>query len=150
MIDGVKVKPLKKIADDRGAIYHMLRNDDPDFKQFGEIYFSTVYPGIVKGWHLHTEMELNYAVIKGMIKLVLYDVRDSSPTKGELMEIVTGEDNYVLVTIPANVWNGFMGVGTETAIVANCSTIPHRPDEIKRMDPLKNDVITYDWSVKFR
>jgi dTDP-4-dehydrorhamnose 3,5-epimerase len=92
-------------------------------------------------------MTLNYAVIKGMIKLVLYDNRPKSPTKGELMEVFMGEDNYILVTIPPNVWNGFKGLGTEMAIVANCATLPHDPNEIYRCDPFKND-IPYDWSLK--
>lgn len=150
MIDGVTITPLRKIADDRGSIMHMLRVTDPGFTKFGEIYFSSVYPGIVKGWHIHTKMTLNYAVVKGMIKLVLYDDRKKSKTQGELMEICLGDDNYSLVTIPPMVWNGFRGIGTELAIVANCSDIPHDPQEIKRMDPLHNDIIKYDWNVKFR
>lgn len=148
MIDGVQIIPLKKIPDERGAILHMLRNDDSYFESFGEIYFSVVYPQVVKGWHLHTKMTLNYAVVSGMIKLVLYDNREKSQTKGELMELFIGDDNYCLVTIPPEVWNGFKGIGTEKAIVANCSTIPHSKTEIKRMDPFNNDIITYDWSLK--
>ena len=147
MIEGVKIKPLKKIPDERGMIMHMLRSDDADFEKFGEIYFSCVYPGVVKGWHGHKKMTLNYAVIKGMIKLVLYDDRKDSKTKGEIMEIFMGEDNYVLVSIPPNVWNGFKGIGTKEAIVANCSTHPHDPDEIYRCDPIDND-IPYDWDIK--
>jgi len=150
MIKGVKIKPLKKITDERGFIMHMLRNDDKEFKKFGEIYFSQVYPGIVKGWHLHIKMTLNYAVVKGMIKLVLFDVRDNSSTKGKLMEIFIGDNNYQLVTIPPGVWNGFKGIGTETAIVANCSDIPHNPQEIKRMAPIKNDLIEYNWDTVMR
>lgn len=148
MIEGVQIIPLKKIPDERGSILHMLRNDDPHFDSFGEIYFSMVYPQVVKGWHLHTKMTLNYAVVSGMIKLVLYDDRAKSSTQGELMEIFLGEENYCLVTIPPGVWNGFKGIGIEKAIVANCSTIPHSKTEIKRMDPFKNDIISYDWSLK--
>ena len=147
MIKGVKIKNLKKIPDERGAVFHMIRSDDPEFKGFGEIYFSLVYPGIVKGWHIHSKMTLNYAVIQAMIKLVLFDDRKNSPTKGELMEFFIGEDNYCLVTVPPGVWNGFKGIGTKTAIVANCSTHPHDPKEIKRMNPLNNEVINYDWSI---
>lgn len=147
MIDGLKIKPLKKISDERGMVMHMLRCDDPDFEKFGEIYFSVVYPGVVKGWHLHKEMTLNYAVVSGMIKLVLYDEREGSPTKGELQELFMGEDNYVLVKIPPRVWNGFKGTGVKPAIVANCATIPHDPDEISRLDPVDNH-IPYDWSLK--
>ena len=144
MIEGVLVKPLKKIPDERGCVYHMLRADDPVFEMFGEIYFSLVYPDVVKGWHLHKEMTLNYAVISGMIKLVLYDERELSPTKGSLMELFIGEENYCLVKIPALVWNGFKGIGTKPALVANCSTLPHSPDEIVRLDPY-TDKIPYDW-----
>ena len=147
MIDGVKIKPLKKICDERGMIMHMLRCDDPEFEKFGEIYFSSVYPDVIKGWHGHKKMILNYAVVKGMIKLVLYDDRAKSPTKGELMEIFMGDNNYVLVTIPPRVWNGFKGIGTEMAIVANCATHPHDPKEIYRCDPFEND-IPYDWNIK--
>ncbi len=148
MIDGVRIIPLKKIPDERGVILHMLRKDDPHFDSFGEIYFSEVYPQVIKGWHLHTKMTLNYAVVSGMIKLVLYDDRVKSKTRGTLMELFIGDDNYSLVTIPPGVWNGFKGIGTEKAIVANCSTIPHSKTEIKRMDPFKNDIINYDWSLK--
>jgi dTDP-4-dehydrorhamnose 3,5-epimerase len=146
MIDGVKIRPLSKISDERGMIMHMLRCDDPDFEQFGEIYFSTVYPGVVKGWHEHTRQVQNYAVIKGMIRLVLYDARPDSPTYKELMEIITGEDNYQLIRIPKGIINGFKGIGTETAIVANCATLPHEPDEIIRYDPT-GDKVPYDWDI---
>lgn len=150
MIDGVNIKPLKKIPDDRGAIYHMLKSTDPEFIQFGEIYFSKIYPGVVKAWHIHTKMTLNYAVVSGMIKLVLFDNRDESATKGQLEEIFLGDENYSLVTIPPMVWNGFMGIGTLPAIVANCTDIPHDPEEIQRMDPMETSIFTYDWNVKWR
>lgn len=147
LIDGVEIISLKKICDERGTIMKMIRNDDSNFEKFGEIYFSTVYPGVIKGWHLHKKMTLNYAVISGMIKLVLYDDRKNSKTKGELMEICLGEDNYSLVKIPPLIWNGFKGIGTKKAIVANCSNIPHDPDEIERKDPFSSD-IAYDWNLK--
>lgn len=150
MINGVKIRSLNKTNDERGSILHMLRRDDLSFKKFGEIYFSIVYPGVVKGWHLHTKMTLNYAVIQGMIKLVLFDDRKGSSTRGEIMEIFTGEDNYSLITIPPKIWNGFKGIGTKSAIVANCSTLPHDPKEIKRMDPLNNKIIKYNWDIKFK
>ena len=126
---------------------HMLRANDPEFEKFGEIYFSTVYPGAIKAWHLHKEMTLNYSVISGMIKLVLYDGRDNSPTKGELQELFIGQENYLLVKIPPYVWNGFKGVGAEMAILANCATIPHDPDEIIRMSPF-DPSIPYDWEIR--
>lgn len=147
MIADVKVAPLRQIPDERGKIMHMMRADDPAFEGFGEIYFSVVYPGVIKGWHLHRAMTLNYAVVSGSIKLVLYDERESSPTRGELMELFIGEANYARVTIPPGVWNGFKGVGVQPAIVANLATIPHDPAEISRLDPFENH-IPYNWKLK--
>lgn len=144
MIEGVKVIVLKKICDERGMIMHMLKSTDPYFEQFGEIYFSTAYPGVVKGWHEHTKQVQFYAVIHGMIKLVLYDNRSNSPTYKELMELFIGEDNYQLVRIPTGVINGYKTIGTKTAIVANCATLPHEPDEMIRYDPHGNKV-PYKW-----
>ncbi len=147
MIKGVLVIPLKQVSDERGKVMHMLRADDTHFEKFGEIYFSVVYPGVIKGWHRHREMTLNYAVVSGMIRLVLYDSRENSPTEGEIEEIFLGEDNYALVRIPPLVWNGFKGIGVKPAIVANCATIPYRPDEIERADPFTSD-IPYNWGLK--
>jgi dTDP-4-dehydrorhamnose 3,5-epimerase len=145
VIDGVRVEPLRRIADERGSVLHMLRAHDPWFAGFGEVYFSTVYPGVVKGWHLHQKMVLNYAVPHGIIKLVLFDDRDGSPTRGEVQEIFLGEQRYVLVQVPARVWNGFKGLGTGPSVVANCASIAHDPSEIARQDPHRNS-IPYDWS----
>ena len=147
MIDGVLIYPLKQIADERGRIMHMLRCDDPHFEAFGEIYFSTINPGVIKGWHLHKRMTLNYVVVVGAIKLVLYDDREGSSTKGKIQEVFLGSSNYALVRIPPLVWNGFKGIGIGEAIVANCSTTPHEPGEIERKDPFEND-IPYDWVLK--
>lgn len=146
MIRDVEVRPLCQIPDERGKVMHMLRRDDPWFDSFGEIYFSIVYPGAIKGWHLHKRMVLNYAVVSGMIKLILYDEREESPTRGELQEVFTGEDNYALITVPPGIWNGFKGIGVKPAIVANCATIPHDPEEIVRMDPF-TERIPYKWNL---
>lgn len=149
MIDGVKITRLKQIVDERGKVMHMLRSDSEAFQKFGEIYFSCVHPGIVKGWHIHKQMTLNYAVPHGNIKFVLYDDRSDSPTKGELQELLLSPDNYMLVTVPPMVWNGFKGLGNEMAIVANCATIPHDPQEIERIDPF-DPSIPYNWEAEPR
>jgi dTDP-4-dehydrorhamnose 3,5-epimerase len=147
MIKGVQIIPLRTILDERGMVRHMMRSTDPHFSEFGEIYFSVIFPSAIKAWHVHRKMELNYAVISGNIKLVLYDARNNSPTHGELQEIFMGEDNYVLVQVPPHVVNGFTGVGGEKAIVANCATIPHDPDEIERFDPF-DPSIGYEWGIR--
>lgn len=147
MIDGVTIIPLRTILDERGMVRHMLKCTDPHFRKFGEIYFSVIFPGAIKAWHIHRKMELNYAVVSGNIKLVLYDAREDSPTYRELQEIFMGEDNYVLVTVPPHVVNGFKAVGSGKAIVANCATIPHDPDEIERLDPF-DPAIGYSWDIR--
>jgi dTDP-4-dehydrorhamnose 3,5-epimerase len=146
-IDGVQVIPLRRIPDERGTVFHMLKRTDPHFKEFGEIYFSTVYPGAIKGWHRHKEMTLNYACVSGRVKLVLYDEREGSRTRGNLLEVFLGEDNYALVVIPPDVWNGFKGMSEPHAIVANCCTHPHDPARSTRLDPFSKH-IPYDWGVK--
>jgi dTDP-4-dehydrorhamnose 3,5-epimerase len=149
MIEGVKVTQLRQIPDERGKIMHMLRSDAPGFPGFGEIYFSCIYPGAIKAWHIHKRMTLNYAVPHGNIKFVLYDDREGSKTRGEVQEIFLGPDNYVLVTVPPQVWNGFKGIGTEMAVVANCASLAHDPDEIGRLDPF-DPKIPYTWEIKHR
>ena len=147
MIEGVGVFPLARIQDERGMVMHMLRADDPHFENFGEIYFSVIYPGVIKAWHLHSSMTINYAVVQGNIKLVLYDQRADSETQGELQEIIFGQVNYQLVRIPPGVVNGFTPVANQPAIVANCASIPHDPDEISRIDPF-TPTIPYDWGIR--
>ena len=147
MIEGVITTPLKQIPDDRGMVMHMLRKDSKNFSKFGEIYFSTVYPDKVKGWHLHKKMTLNYAVIFGEIKLVLYDVRPNSKTKGEIQEFFLSPKNYKLITVPPLIWNGFMGMGDKTSIVANCADLPYDDTEIERKSPLDDDIF-YNWKSK--
>lgn len=145
-IEGVKVIALPKIPDERGTIMRMLRKTDPHFIEFGEIYWTTIYAGAIKGWHKHREMTLNYAVPVGMIKLVLYDEREGSPTKGNIMELFIGEDNYCLVQVPPNVWNGSKAI--KFSILANCCThVINDPSRTTRLDPYNNH-IPYDWKRK--
>jgi dTDP-4-dehydrorhamnose 3,5-epimerase len=147
-IEGVSVIPLRRIPDERGTIYHMLRATDPHFTRFGEIYFSSIYRGVVKGWHRHPDMTLHYACIFGRVKLALYDERPGSPTHGALQEFFLGPDDYSLVIIPPGVWNGFKGMTDPCAIVANCCSHPHDPArKSDRLDPFKNH-IPYDWAVR--
>jgi dTDP-4-dehydrorhamnose 3,5-epimerase len=147
IIEGVSVIPLRRIADERGTIFHMLRSTDPHFQQFGEIYFSTIYQGVVKGWHKHRDMSLNYACISGRIKLVMYDDRPDSSTIGKLQEVFLGPDSYSLVIIPPGVWNGFKGMSDPYAMVANCCTHAHDPSRSSRLDPFENG-IPYDWAIR--
>lgn len=149
MIEGVSVTPLKQFFDERGKVMHMLREDAPVFSRFGEIYFSCTFPGVVKAWHLHNKMTLNYAVVHGHIKCVLFDDREGSSTYGQIDEYFMSPENYFLLTVPPLVWNGWKGIGTTEAIVANCATLPHDANEIIRKSPFDPN-IPYDWNVRHR
>ena len=146
-VHDVEVIPLRRIPDERGTIMHMLRSDDPHFRGFGEIYFTTIYPGIVKGWHRHRDMTLNYACVYGRVKVVIYDEREDSPTRGCLMEVYLGTDNHALVIIPPGLWNGMKGMSSPFALVANCATHSHDASRTSRLDPF-GDEIPYDWAAR--
>lgn len=145
-VEGVEIRPLAVIADERGAVLHMLRADAPHFRQFGEIYFSVVKPGCVKAWHRHRDMVLNYAVPHGRVRVVVYDDREGSATRGAVMAIEAGDAEYRLITIPPGTWSGFAALGDRPALVANCATLPHDPDEIDRR-PSDDLSIPYVWTV---
>ncbi len=149
MIDGVMVKQLKVIPDERGRLMEILRADDEMFLKFGQVYMTTGYPGVVKAWHYHRIQHDNFCVVKGMMKVVLYDPRDGSRTKGEVNEFFLGEHRPVLLRIPPHVYHGFKAIGTEEALLVNIPTEtydPKAPDEY-RVDPHKND-IPYSWERK--
>jgi dTDP-4-dehydrorhamnose 3,5-epimerase len=151
MIEGVKVKTLRVIPDERGRLMEILRADDDSFLKFGQVYMTTAYPGVVKGWHYHSKQVDNFAVVRGMIKLVLYDRRKDSSTSGEIDEIFIGEQNPKLVQIPALVLHGVKSIGTEEAIVINCSTevYNHQEPDEHRIDPASGEV-PYDWAIKMK
>lgn len=149
MIEGVSLIPLRQIHDERGKVMHMMRMTDPHFDKFGEIYFSCTYPGIVKGWHKHREMTLNYAAVSGNAKVVLYDDRSASSTKGKVQELYLTQENYFLLVVPPLVWNGFKAIGTKEVILANCATIPHSSEEIERL-AYDDPYIPYDWGIVHR
>ena len=149
MIDGVSVKDLRIIPDERGRLMEILRSDDQEYTEFGQVYMTTCYEGVVKGWHFHKKQTDFMAVVSGMMKIVLYDSREDSPTFREINEIFAGEYNPVRVKIPPGVCHGFKCVSPGEAVVINTVTQPYAyndPDEF-RMDPHQND-IPYDWNRK--
>ena len=149
MIQDVVIKPLKLIADERGYLMEMLRVDDPFFQSFGQVYCSVAYPGVVKGWHYHKKQINHFVIVKGMAKVVLYDTRADSKTRGEVNEFFMGEHNPILLVIPPYVLHGMKGVGVEPAYLVNTPTehyVYESPDEF-RMAP-DDPSIPYDWSRK--
>lgn len=147
MIKDVIQTPLKQIHDERGKVMHMLRSTDPYFEKFGEVYFSWIYPNVIKAWHKHIKMKMNYAVPIGFIEVVLYDDRSESSTFGEINQFYMNAENYYLLTIPSGIWYGFKAIGNQSAMIVNCSTIQHDPDEIIRLK-YNDPKIPYFWNIQ--
>jgi len=151
MISGAQVKSLRVIPDERGRLMEILRCDDSIFEKFGQVYLTTTFPGVVKAWHYHKKQDDNITVVKGMLKLVLYDNREESPTRGEINEFFIGEQNPVLVHVPKRILHGWKCVGHEEAMVINCVTEPYNrehPDEHRL--PYDSEEVPYDWEIKMR
>ena len=149
LIAGIQTKTLKIIPDERGRLFEILRRDEPLFRKFGQVYCTTVNYGVVKGWHYHKKQADNFVVVKGNAKVVLYDDRKDSQTKGELQEVFMGEDNPILLKIPTYVVHGITPVGDEPSYLINCPTLPYdykSPDEFRIS--FKSKEIPYDWGLE--
>lgn len=145
VIHDIVLTPLNVIADERGAVLHMLRCDRAPFGQFGEVYFSEATAGVVKGWKRHKRMTQNFAVPVGTMKVVLFDDRPDSPSFGTIQEVLLGRpDAYRLLTVPPMIWYGFKALGDDSALMANCASIPHEPLEGETV-PLSTQGIPYVW-----
>ena len=144
-IEDVIVQPLKQIADKRGSVLHMLKNDSNLFKQFGEVYFSEIHSGLVKAWKRHKKQSQNLVVPLGKIRLVIYDDRPNSNTHRKIAQYKLGRPkDYRLIHIPPMLWYGFQGIGDQTSMIANCTDLSHDPEE---MESLSADTsqIQYQW-----
>ena len=149
MIDGVKVKQLRAIPDERGRLMEILRVDDPEFIKFGQVYMTTAYPGVTKAWHYHKKQYDNFCCLSGMMKVVLYDSREGSPTKGQVNEFFMGPHNPIMLQIPPLVYHGFKCISeTEAMIINVCTEAYNRaePDEFRL--PAHGTDIPYDWARK--
>ncbi|MDD3521182.1 MAG: dTDP-4-dehydrorhamnose 3,5-epimerase family protein [Actinomycetota bacterium] len=149
MIEGVKLKKLRVMADERGRLMEMLRADDDIYIKFGQAYMTTAYPGVVKGWHYHKIQTDSFIVVKGMMKVVLYDSRKDSPTFEEINEFFLGEHNPTLLQIPNYVFHGFKCISETEAICINLPTETYNykePDEF-RVAPHSGE-IPYKWDRK--
>ena len=148
MIEGVQCKSLQVHLDDRGVFMELLRDDDPFYTRFGQSNFSITYPGVVKAWHYHKKQVDNFACVAGMVKLVLIDTREDSPTKGAVNEFFLGSQNPTLVQVPNLVYHGWKCISLEPSLVVNVTTEPYvysDPDEY-RLDP--HGTLPYDWTRK--
>ena len=146
LIDGVAVKKLKVVSDERGWLTEILRNDDPAFRKFGQVYATTAYPGVVKAWHCHKKQWDNFACVNGMMKVALWDSRPESPTYRVINEFFVGIHNPCLITVPPLVYHGFKCIGKDIAFFVNVPSETYnykKPDDIRLAPNSKK--IDYDW-----
>lgn len=146
MIQGVKIKNLKSITDERGRLMEIMRCDEPFFEKFGQVYLTTNYPGVVKAWHFHKKQSDYICCLKGMVQVVLYDARRESPTHGEISEFMTGDLNPLLISIPPNVYHGWKCISEEESLMISIPTEPYdyeHPDEYRLPPDTKK--IPYNW-----
>ena len=149
MIEGVQIKQLTKHADERGYLMELLRSDDPIFTKFGQAYVSMNYPGVVRAWHYHQKQDDFFVVVRGMIKVGLYDAREGSPTRGEVNEIYLGENNSVVLRIPVGVMHGYKTVGTEPSLLINFPSEVYDAKDEYRL-PWDTDQIPFNWDITFK
>ena len=147
-IVGVEIRPLKPMVDERGYLMEMLRSDDPLFQQFGQAYVAMNYPGVIRAWHYHKKQLDFWVVVKGEIKVGMYDGREDSPTKGIVNEVFMGERYPTLLKIPIGVLHGYKTVGVEPSLLINFPTQPYNPqDPDEYRTPYDSDEIPYDWEI---
>lgn len=150
LIHGVKTKKLAVHCDERGRLMEMLRADDAEMDvRFGQVYLTTAYPGVVKAWHYHQKQTDHFVCTRGMMKVVLFDDREGSPTRGTINEFFIGEHNPMVVEIPRLVYHGFKCISDYEATVINITTECYnykQPDEFRL--PPHGGPIPYDWARK--
>lgn len=145
MIDGVKLKELKRRPDERGFFEEIIRVTDPFFAEgFGQLSRSSMHTGVVKAWHVHKTQTDWWYVVTGTMKTALYDLRESSPTFRELNEFVLGNGGRdVVLKIPAGVAHGLKVLKGPSELVYVTSSV-YKPAEEGRIQ--HDDAgIGYDW-----
>lgn len=149
LIKDVMIKKLNLIPDERGFLMEMLRNDWDEYEKFGQCYVTACYPGVVKAWHYHKKQTDHFICLQGMSKVVLYDGREDSPTKGMINEFHIGIKNPMLIKIPPLIYHGFKSEGQQTSFIVNIPTELYEynnPDEYRI--PFNDPSIPYDWDIK--
>ena len=127
-IRDIIITPLKRIPVEGGDVLHGLKSTEPSFVGFGEVYFSTIEKGKVKGWKRHQLATLNLVVPFGSIK---FDFIDND---GCTLTHIVGPHSYVRLTIPPLLWFRFKGMVSPYSLLMNVSNLPHDPEEVDCVD----------------
>jgi len=151
MINGVKIKEVKRHFDDRGFFAEVVKFGEETFKEIKQTSYTETYPGVIKAFHWHKRQYDIWSPVRGSMRIVLYDLREDSPTYQETQAIYAGEDNFLVVLIPPYVAHGYQVLGTEKVGLFYHTTEaydPKNPDE-ERL-PFNDSKIGFDWETKNR
>ncbi len=141
-IEGVEVKELVTREDDRGFFREIIRETDPFFSEFGQWSHSMMYAGTAKAWHHHKrQTDWWYAI--GSLKVALYDLRQDSPTKGNLVEFFMGDRFAQCLKIPPGVAHGCRAL--ELSHLLYLTSAVYDPEDELRV-PHDDPNIGYDWT----
>lgn len=142
LIDGVLVTPQKRILNPKGDILHAMKRSGAGYAGFGEAYFSTVHPGVIKGWKRHRSATLNLVVPVGVVRFVIYDDRQKSASVGQFLDVTLGEENHARLTVSPGLWVAFTGMKEGLNMLLNISNEEHDPAEADNIDL---DAISFVW-----
>ena len=151
MIEGVRVRRLARHEEARCSLTELLRSDWPEFTRFGQAIVTVNRPGVIRGWHWHRRQTDVIVVVAGSALVPLYDGRPDSPTRGQIEEYVTGEDDLAAIFVPPGVYHGYRTIGGTPALILNfpdATYDPARPDE-ERV-PHDDPAIGYRWEAPTR
>ena len=142
VVDGILLTPLDSFPTPKGDVFHAMKKHDLGFVGFGEAYFTSILPGMIKGWHKHLRMTINFIVPVGKTKFVVFDDRKHSKTRGQFYCVELSVENYQRLTIPPNLWVAFKGEGSGISLILDIADIEYDATEIIKID-LKE--ISYNW-----
>lgn len=134
MLDGITIKLIKRISDERGFFAEIMRKDWKNLfgnDTIAQANLSHTFPSITRAWHKHLKGQTDYFIaLKGTIKICAYD----EETK-ELNEIISSGQNLQAVRMPGHYWHGFKALGNEPVLLLYFTTRLYdhdSPDEERR------------------
>lgn len=133
-IEGVELRRLVTHGDGRGDLTVLFSRHYVPEATAPHVYLVNATAGSLRAWVYHRRQSDRLAFLNGTFRVVLYDLRPESPTKGGLNVLDVGADNPVQVTIPPFVAHAVQNRGSESAFFVNMPTNhydPANPDKAR-------------------
>ena len=145
MINGVEIKELKTLNDDRGFFREIIRVTDDFFAdKFGQWSHSYVFDGVIKAWHFHRIQTDWWYIVSGVLRVGLCDLREESDTYKQTMDFLMGDLQPAgVLKIPPGIAHGYKTVQGPVNILYLTSHVYNPDDEIRL--PYNDPEIDFDW-----